>query len=339
HFRPLIKNAKVLLNGEVTGAEAAELVASGQIDAAVFVRPFIANPGLIESGYTDYPVHWPGDDGPPNLPSIPALYQGRCYCKYHPDFSSYVPVWRAKESSEDRTTSQFPLLATSWDSLPTSFRHLSVSQPSVRSEAKTRPTQASLPCPPPSRLPRSKVHPAPSLWHALFPLLHPFTDVTDVTSPMSPIPDVGKHKTKYMGRRCWAQGSPFSLLPVVSCGQDAPIPTAHDDLLAWSWNPAMFGIRTSREPERLSGTPAEPTPSFANSNNGLLPGALPTANETMSTLEWHTVSPPAWSTINEDVLLSTVRVGREPLTATRVGFNPNAPSPSLRPDSSSHTSF
>ncbi|RKO89613.1 hypothetical protein BDK51DRAFT_35949 [Blyttiomyces helicus] len=46
HFRPLIKNAKVFLNGELTGTEAAELVALGQIDAAVFGRPFIANPDL-----------------------------------------------------------------------------------------------------------------------------------------------------------------------------------------------------------------------------------------------------------------------------------------------------
>ncbi|RKO84265.1 hypothetical protein BDK51DRAFT_49258, partial [Blyttiomyces helicus] len=86
HFRPLIKNAKVLFNGDLQGAEAAELVASGQIDAAVFGRPFIANPDLPHrilnglplagldwqtlygaqggakfedwaKGYTDYPVY------------------------------------------------------------------------------------------------------------------------------------------------------------------------------------------------------------------------------------------------------------------------------------------
>ncbi|RKO89902.1 hypothetical protein BDK51DRAFT_3890, partial [Blyttiomyces helicus] len=81
HFRPLIKNAKVLYNGDLTGTEAAELVASGQIDAAVFGRPYIANPDLPHrilnnlpladvnyavlytpsgdwaEGYNDYPVY------------------------------------------------------------------------------------------------------------------------------------------------------------------------------------------------------------------------------------------------------------------------------------------
>ncbi|RKO90555.1 hypothetical protein BDK51DRAFT_36321 [Blyttiomyces helicus] len=46
YFRPMTKNAKLFVNGDLTGAEAAELVASGQIDAAVFGRPFIANPDL-----------------------------------------------------------------------------------------------------------------------------------------------------------------------------------------------------------------------------------------------------------------------------------------------------
>ncbi|RKO87140.1 hypothetical protein BDK51DRAFT_16448, partial [Blyttiomyces helicus] len=44
HLRPLVKTAKFFLNGDISSTEAAELVESGAIDAAVFGRPFVSNP-------------------------------------------------------------------------------------------------------------------------------------------------------------------------------------------------------------------------------------------------------------------------------------------------------
>jgi 2,4-dienoyl-CoA reductase-like NADH-dependent reductase (Old Yellow Enzyme family) len=43
-FRPMIKNAAVLVNGDYDGAKAEAAVTAKQADAIAFGRPFIANP-------------------------------------------------------------------------------------------------------------------------------------------------------------------------------------------------------------------------------------------------------------------------------------------------------
>jgi len=85
-YRPFIKTTPIFLNGSVKPEEAASLLASGQIDAAVFGRLWISHPDLatrlehgkpldaqldfsnaygrgpdaseeeLRKGYTDYPV-------------------------------------------------------------------------------------------------------------------------------------------------------------------------------------------------------------------------------------------------------------------------------------------
>ena len=48
YYRPLVKNAKFVLNGGLTAAEADTLIASGQIDAASFGWFFVANPDFVK---------------------------------------------------------------------------------------------------------------------------------------------------------------------------------------------------------------------------------------------------------------------------------------------------
>ena len=48
HLRPLIKKARVFVNGGYQQDTAEEALANGQADAVVFGRPFIANPNLAE---------------------------------------------------------------------------------------------------------------------------------------------------------------------------------------------------------------------------------------------------------------------------------------------------
>ncbi|RKO90807.1 hypothetical protein BDK51DRAFT_35948 [Blyttiomyces helicus] len=56
HLRPLVKNTRFLLNGDLSSTEAADLVASGTIDAAVFGRPFVANPDFPHRVMNELPL-------------------------------------------------------------------------------------------------------------------------------------------------------------------------------------------------------------------------------------------------------------------------------------------
>jgi 2,4-dienoyl-CoA reductase-like NADH-dependent reductase (Old Yellow Enzyme family) len=47
-YRPFVKTTPIFLNGNVEPEEAASLIASGQIDAAVFGRLWIAHPDLAK---------------------------------------------------------------------------------------------------------------------------------------------------------------------------------------------------------------------------------------------------------------------------------------------------
>ncbi|RKO85370.1 hypothetical protein BDK51DRAFT_35902 [Blyttiomyces helicus] len=59
HLRTLIKNTRFLLNGDLSSTEAADLVASGSIDAAVFGRPFVANPDFPHCALNGLPLAQP----------------------------------------------------------------------------------------------------------------------------------------------------------------------------------------------------------------------------------------------------------------------------------------
>ncbi|KAG2008546.1 NADH:flavin oxidoreductase/NADH oxidase [Coprinopsis cinerea AmutBmut pab1-1] len=62
-YRPYIKNAKVVLNGDLSGEEAASLISSGKIDAAAFGFVWVTHPDVANRIKAGKPL-----SNPPNFP-------------------------------------------------------------------------------------------------------------------------------------------------------------------------------------------------------------------------------------------------------------------------------
>ncbi|KAI9290781.1 FMN-linked oxidoreductase [Neoconidiobolus thromboides FSU 785] len=82
-FFPLIKNAKIFLNGGITAEEGDKYIADGKVDAIVYGRPYISNPDLPERFFNGYELA--------QITNYPALYlyEGEDRHVGYSDFPTY----------------------------------------------------------------------------------------------------------------------------------------------------------------------------------------------------------------------------------------------------------